>query len=194
MPSTMYSSLTQNIGNALELAAQGAAAPNTARVYIAFPGNGGSDNLSRNDRHYLADTGRFTKDGEALESVLALVRALGVNYKEIPIMISADIEAGRLGLGIMTALPPDTVTSAYFHDLPGISPTVGASYISVMFSAQQEAQREGLKEDPEEPYRVSDRTKQEAKFFLSDVYPKMFPDIREGMRYRTRFLSTYLRA
>ncbi len=197
MPSTMYSSLTQNIGNAIELAAQGAAAPNVARVYIAFPGNGGSDNLSRKDRHYLADTGRFTKDGEALESVLALVRALraaGVNYNEIPIMISADMEAGRLGLGIIAAMPPDTVTSAYFHDLPGISPTVGAPYMTVMFEAQQQTQREGLKDDPDEPYRVNDRTKEEAKFFLSDIYPKMFPDISEGMKYRTRFLSTYLRA
>jgi len=153
--------------------------------------------LGRKDRHYLAETGRFTKEGEALESVLALVRALrafGVKYKEIPIMISADMEAGRLGLGIMAALPPNTVTSAYFHDLPGISPTVGAPYTTVMFESQQDIHREGLKEDPDEPYRVTDRTKEEGKFFLSDIYPKMFPDISKGMKYRMRFLSTYMRA
>src|SRR5438034_7597391 len=52
MPSTMFSSLTQNPGNAIELAAHAAATPNTARVYIAFPGNGGSDSLSRQVRQY----------------------------------------------------------------------------------------------------------------------------------------------
>src|SRR5207248_939665 len=66
MSSTMFSSLTQNPGNAIELAAHGAATPNTARVYIAFPGNGGSDRLSRQDRQYLARTGRFTRDGKAI--------------------------------------------------------------------------------------------------------------------------------
>src|SRR5260370_2917600 len=76
MPSTMFSSLTQNIGNAIELAAHGAATPEVARVYIAFPGNGKIDNLSRQDRQYLAHMGRFTQDGEALDSISALARAL----------------------------------------------------------------------------------------------------------------------
>lgn len=111
MPSTMFSSLTQNRGNAIELAAHGAANPHMARVYVAFPGNGGSDNLHRPDRRYLARTGRFTQDGSALESVSALVRVL--ENMEIPIKsISANVEGGRLGLGIMAALPPNTMTSA----------------------------------------------------------------------------------
>ncbi|HEY7125057.1 MAG TPA: hypothetical protein VH540_13980 [Ktedonobacterales bacterium] len=72
--STMFSSLTQNLGNAIELAAHGTATPNTARAYIAFPGNGGSDSLSRRDRSYLARTGRFTRDGEAVESIINVHR------------------------------------------------------------------------------------------------------------------------
>lgn len=61
MPSTMFSSLTQNVGNAVEFAAHGAAMPDIARVYVAFPGNGGSDDLSKQDRRYLAQTSRFTQ-------------------------------------------------------------------------------------------------------------------------------------
>src|SRR4051794_9107883 len=39
-PSTHFSSLTQNIGNAIELAARGAGRPNAAIAYVAYPGNG----------------------------------------------------------------------------------------------------------------------------------------------------------
>ena len=121
MPSTMFSSLTQNVGNAVELAAHGAAVPKVTRVYVAFPGNGGSDSLSTRDRQYLARTGRFTyENGQPLGSISALVNAL--DDRDIPMRsISANVEAGRLGLGLLAALPKKSVISVYLNGLPGIS-------------------------------------------------------------------------
>lgn len=184
MPSTMFSSLTQNRGNAIELAAHGAASPHTARIYVAFPGNGGSANLSRRDRRYLARTGRFTQDNMAMESVAALAHAL--EERNIPIQsISANAEAGRLGLGIMAALPADTVRSAYFNGLPGISPLY-ASYITIMMREDREGQRARTVEDRTEEYKVSERTMAEAKPYLSNLY--------HGCQHWRRFIWTYVRA
>jgi hypothetical protein len=194
MPSTMFSSLTQNAGNAIELAAHGAAIPDIARVYIAFPGNGGSDNLSRQDRQHLAHTGRFTqKNGQALDSVSALVDALDDN--DIPIKsISANVEGGRLGLGIMAALPTNSVTSVYFNGLPGISSSENETFNTAMIKEDHRDQPERMLEVDREEYRVSDLMLQKAKSDLSDVYPKIYSNVRQGIKYGTRLLSTYLRA
>lgn len=165
MPSTMFSSLTQNIGNAVEFAAHGAAAPKEARVYIAFPGNGLSDSLSRMDRQYFADTGRFTRNGEALDSISALARAFyqeGIFIKSI----SANVEGGRLGLGIMAALPSNTVTSVYLNGLPGIS----GKFFGPMVETDREDQSKRREEDLREKYKVNDRTIREARDSLPKIY------------------------
>lgn len=187
MPSTMFSSLTQNTGNAIEFAAHGAAAPNEARVYIAFPGNGLSDGLSRLDRQYFAHTGRFTRNGEAVDSISALARAFkqeGISIKSI----SANVEGGRLGLGIMAALPPNTVTFVYLNGLPGIS---DKPFFGGMVSTDIEDQSKRREEDPEEKYKVNDRTIREARVALPKIYG-------HGLYGRTehffQLLSIYLRA
>lgn len=187
MPSTMFSSLTQNIGNAIEFAAHGAAAPNDARVYLAFPGNGMSDSLSRPDRQYFAHTSRFTRNGEAIESIAALARAF--DQEGIPIKsISANVEAGRLGLGILAALPPNTVTSVYLNGLPGTS---DKAFLGPMGRTDRKDQSKRREEDPREKYKVNDRTMREAKAALPNIYG-------HGLYGRTehffQLLSIYLRA
>lgn len=186
MPSTMFSSLTQNSGNAVELAAQGAAIPDVARVYIAFPGNGGSDNLSKQDRQDLAHTGRFTKkNGLVLDSISALVSALDDN--DIPIKsISANVEGGRLGLGIMAALPTNSVTSVYFNGLPGISSLANETFNTAMIKEDLRDQPGRRLEVDNEEYRVSDRRCEEAKASLPNLY--------RDVNYFPRLLRTYLRA
>ena len=184
IPSTMFSSLTQNRGNAIELAAHGAANPDMARVYIAFPGMGGSDDLSGSDRRYLAQSGRFTHYDRAVDSLAALARAL--DARDIPIKcISADAEGGRLGLGMMAALPADTITTAYLNGLPGISPTY-ASYITLMMREDREGQSARTVEDRAEPFRVSDRTLMDAKPLLANIY--------ESRRHVGKLVWTYVRA
>lgn len=184
MPSTMFSSLTQNVGNAVELAAHGAALPEVARVYVAFPGNGGSDNLSRQDRQYLARTGRFThENGQPLDSISALVGAL--DDHDIPIRsISANVEAGRLGPGLLAALPMKSITSVYLNGLPGISHD--EKFVPGMIDEDLSGQPERRLEDDDEEYRVSDRRCEEAKAILPKIY--------QGVSHGTRLLSTYFRA
>lgn len=186
MPSTMFSSLTQNVGNAVELAAHGAALPDVARVYIAFPGNGGSDNLSRQDRQYVAQTGRFTqKDGQPLDSLLAMTNAL--NDNDIPIRsISANVEVGRFGLGIMAALRAQSVTSVYLNGLPGISPSADKKFIPTMIEEDHRGQSGRRSEDGKEEFKVSNHRCEEAKTLLPNIY--------QGVRHGSRLLGTYLRA
>ena len=186
MPSTMFSSLTQNIGNAIELAAHGAVLPQVARVYVAFPGNGKSDDLRPSDRKYLRLKGRFTKDGEALASISALARALKQEGIAVT-SVSTNAEAGRFGLGILAALPPDTVTSVYLNGLPGVCPPPSGSYMATMMKIDVEDQKQRRIENLSEKYRVNDRTKREARLFMPKIY-------RRDLHYFFVLLSIYLRA
>ncbi len=190
MPSTSFSSLTQNRGNAIELAAHGAATSDAARVYVAFPGMGGSSSLSRQDRQYLAEKGRFTQNGKALDSISALVSALDSNNISIK-SISANAEGGRLALGIMAALPSDSVNSVYLNGLPGIYSLSNDTWISVTIIGQfkiriKRRTKESDQEDSQEMYKVSALRLEEAKSSLPNIY--------RGLRYLTRLSRTYLRA
>jgi|GEM_PF-6023970 len=187
MPSTMFSSLTQNKGNAIEFAAHGAATPNVARVYIAFPGNGMSDSLSRLDRQYFAHTGRFTRNSEAVDSISALARAFdqeGISIKSI----SANAEGGRLGLGIMAALPPNTVTSVYLNSLPGTS---DEAFLRGMVITDINDQPKRRVEDFKEKYKVNDRTIREARASLPKIYGH---GLYRRAEHFLQLLSIYLRA
>ena len=57
--STFNSSISNNIGNAVEFAMHAASHPDRRRVYIASPGNGGSSHLSSAERRLVRDTGRL---------------------------------------------------------------------------------------------------------------------------------------
>src|SRR5260370_24748501 len=130
--------------------------------------------------------GRFRQGGEALDSISALARALeqeGIAIKSI----SANAEAGRFGLGIMAALPPNTVTSVYLNGLPGVCPPPDRPYLVAMWEEDVEDQNKRREEDLKEKYKVNDRTIRETRSFLPKLY-------RRRIGYFFQLLPIYFRA
>lgn len=171
-PSTEFSSITQNPGNAIELAAHGAANPDAARLYVAFFGNGGSDSLDREERKYLARTGRLTKgriDGYymPLDGVVAMARAITADGL-VPNHVSGDESGGRLGLALMAALDKDSVDDAYLNGIPGISPRANYSKEMISEDVKSRAKRRGVEESA--PGEITPDRVREAKKHLHKVY------------------------
>ncbi len=188
--STDFSSLTQNIGNAIELAANGAEKPNTAIIYVAFPGNGKSASISGVDRQHFINTGRFTMGEhthhryEPLNIAAAAARAVAWQYGK-PEHISADVNGARFGLGVMAALPKDSISDAYFNGISGISPN--AHYASSMLREDLAGRRERHARGEEYvPGEVTKASIREAKTHLDNIY--------EGWDHKALWLKTYIRA
>jgi hypothetical protein len=119
--STFTSSLTSNLGNAIELALQAASQPNRRRLYIASPGNGKTSYWSKKERKYIRRTGRFTQeDGKALPTIAALKRALDLGGYVVT-RLSTDSAGGAYGTALMRELPEGQVTHAYIKSRPNIS-------------------------------------------------------------------------
>jgi hypothetical protein len=192
-PSTQFSSLIQNPGNAIELAAHGAANPNAARIYIAYFGNGGSQSLTRQERKYLAKTGRFTfgngTEGQPygwLPSVSAMAYALAENGYT-PNHVSGDESGARLGLGVMSALGSDTIKDAYFNGPPGVS--AKGNYSTGMLKEDLDSRKERRKTtdlDDSLPGEVVPPRISQAKDRLPGIY--------KAITHRGLLLGTYLHA
>jgi hypothetical protein len=119
--STFTSSLTSNLGNAIELALRAASQPGRRRLYIASPGNGKTSYWSKKEQKYIRRTGRFTQeDGKALPTIAALKRALDrAGY--VVTRFSTDSAGGAYGTALMRELPEGQVTHAYIKSRPNIS-------------------------------------------------------------------------
>lgn len=170
-PSTSLSSLTQNVGNAIELAARGAANPNTAFLYVAFPGNGHSSSFTPAEQKYRISTGRLTRSTagggyQPLNSVAALADMLA-RESLVPSHISADESGGRLGLALLTAFDSNSIRDGLLNGLPGVSP--GASYTLQMTKedVSSRARRHGRQGAPGEV--TPDRIKQ-ARQLMPEIY------------------------
>jgi len=119
--STFTSSLTSNLGNAIELAQRAASQPDHWRLYIASPGNGKTSDWSKKEQQYIRRTGRFTQeDGKALPTIAALKRALD-RGGYIVTRISTDSAGGAYVTALMRELPEGQVTHAYIKSRPNIS-------------------------------------------------------------------------
>jgi hypothetical protein len=119
--STFTSSLTSNLGNAIELALQAASRPDRRRLYIASPGNGKTSYWNKKEQQYIRRTGRFTQeDGKALPTIAALKRALD-RGSYIVTRISTDSAGGAYVTALMRELPEGQVTHAYIKSRPNIS-------------------------------------------------------------------------
>lgn len=126
-PSTSFSSALKNPGNVIEAALSAAANPGAAYTYVGSFGNHPTGHMSRHDRWHNMRTGRFTSgDGsphapyEALNSVQDMASTL-VEHLGQPTHVTADAEGGRLALGLMTALPQDSLRGAFLNGIDGIS-------------------------------------------------------------------------
>src|SRR6266480_3213441 len=111
--STFASSLTGNLGNAIELALRAASQPDHRRLYIASPGNGKTSYWSKKEQQYIRRTGRFTqKDGKALPTIAALKRVLDRGGYMIT-RLSTDSAGGAYATALMRELPKGKVTYEY---------------------------------------------------------------------------------
>lgn len=191
-PSTRFSSATQNIGNMIELAGAGSANPNTPFYYVAYPGNGWSDDLPEAVRRYYMETGRLSSGNHTapngfrpLPPMEAVSRAVA-NYFSAdakPAHISANESGGRFGLGIAVGAPADTIKDAFLNGVPGIS--ANATYGEVaMFVEDMQSRKERRGEDTYEPGKVNSLTIKEAKPLMPNIYNR-------SKRHLGRLAATY---
>ena len=189
-PSTHFSSLTQNPGNAIELAAHGAANPGAARIYVAYPGVGGTDRLLHRERKHIARTGRFTygsrESGEQFRPLMSLVSmAIALAQEElVPNHITGDESGGRLGIGLMAAMKPGTIKDAYLNGIPGISPKANYSTAMVKEDVSSRVRRRAQPET--QPGEITPDGIKEAKSRLPKIY--------KGLGHSGLLLGTYVQA
>ena len=173
-PSTALSSLTQNPGNAIELAARGTANPNTAYLYVAFPGNGLSYSFGPNEQWYRFKTSRLTKGGgesgqpyQPLETVRGIARMLTL-HSLVPSHISADESGGRLGLALMAAFDKGAIKDAYLNGIPGILPRGSYAKEMAIEDAASRIKRRAISEA--QPGEVTPDRIRQAKARLPRIY------------------------
>jgi hypothetical protein len=175
-PSTSFSSITHNAGNAIELAANGAANPDAARIYIAHAGSGGSTAMHYDEWAHVVRSGRLTygqepEDYAAMSYFDSMARALekyidkhnGVE----PTKISADESGCRSALGLMAALDRNIIELVYLNNMPGIS---AKKYASAMLEEDLAGRR---KQHGKQDYaygEVTPESKKDARERLTAIY------------------------
>ena len=137
-PSTSFSSILKNPANMLEVALAAAANPGVAYAYVASFGNFPTGHLSARDRKYIRNTGRYTTGHgvkndpyRPIRGVYDMAHAL-VDNGLTPTHIAADVEAGRVALGLMTALPKNSVSRVLLNGIDGVS--TSERYASAQFT------------------------------------------------------------
>jgi hypothetical protein len=119
--STFTSSLSGNLGNAVEFAENAALHPDRQRIYIASLGNGRSSYWTDEEQRHIRETGRFTYSvGEPLPTLKSLARALNSSDFKVT-RFSTNSMGGAHATGLMAALPEGQVTHAYLKSRPNIS-------------------------------------------------------------------------
>lgn len=117
---TFSSSLSDNTGNAIELAENASLHPNRQRVYVASPGNGRTSYWTKQEQKYIRRTGRFTDWGAPLPTTAALNRV--PERSGLPVAaLSTNSAGGAHATALMRALPEGQVTHAYIKSRPNIS-------------------------------------------------------------------------
>jgi hypothetical protein len=190
--STDFSSLTQNIGNAIELAGMGAANPNTCYIYVAYPGNGRSQNLKGDDRKIFKKTGRLTTgsilDGteyKAVPHAQAMSRAVEEHFDLEAGHVSSNRSGGKMSLAHMAAARENSIKDAYLNGLQGVSKD--AEYGDLDLFVEQTQSRVDRRVHSEyEPGKVTPETIREAK-------PRL-PRIFEADDHKKVLYGTYGRA
>jgi hypothetical protein len=192
-PSTHFSSLTHNVGNAIELALKGATNPNTAYIYVAYPGNGGSDNFPLEERGDFIKTSRFTKGyaynaegAQPTEIVQALARAVIDHYDTSPAHLSGDESGARLAIGLMSAFDENSVKDVYLNGPFGVADD--ASYVKSMLQEDlkgriDQRKKEKAQDESQERDYLSSESKAEAKSLMPAIY--------KGIKHRELVLKTY---
>lgn len=120
--STFTSSLSGNMGNAVELAEHAALHPDRRRLYLASFGNGQSTYWTPEERKYIRRHGRYVQEnGEPLPTVASLARALEAADLAITRCFSTDSAGGGYATALMAAAPEGQVEHAYLKSRTNIS-------------------------------------------------------------------------
>ncbi len=168
--STFNSSISNNIGNAIEFALHAASHPDRRRVYIASPGNGGSSHLEAGERKYTRQTGRFTDEhGLPMATMSALARVL----RREDLMVSrfaTDSAGGAYATALMPALEEGQVTHAYLKSRPGIMAHPLRLLWAARFFVGENLEGRHYVEHTQDPWTMTDERKKFARAVLASIY------------------------
>jgi len=168
--STFTSSISGNIGNAVEFAENAALRPGRQRLYIASLGNGRSSYWTAAERRYVRQNGRFTlDDGEALPTLRSLARAL----KAADYMItrfSANSMGGAYATGLMAALPEGQVEAAYLKSRPNLSHHSMSILWGMAMVVNDAREDRKFAKQSEDPWKLTSEKIDEAEALLPNAY------------------------
>lgn len=168
--STFTSSISGNIGNAVEFAEHSALHPYRKRLYIASFGNGKSSYWGKDEQQYIKQTGRFIQpDGQPLPTIAALNRALLMNELAIT-RASTNSAGGAYATALMGVLPEGQLTHAYIKSRPNISNHPSGLIWGLGMIASDMRDDGKYREASNDSWKLTDNLINEARGLLSDVY------------------------
>lgn len=168
-PSTSFSSLYKNPGNALETAVEAAMNPGVSIVYVASLGNHPTSNRNLEELRYIRDTGRRTLGDGSPSNPYRPLRSLDdqsnalYDHGFVPKFIKADAEAGREALGLMVAFETDSIEQVFLNGLDGLSKSAHYARSRLTEDARSRINRRAIKDgQPGEvtPVNIKDVKKQ----------------------------------
>ncbi len=169
--STFTSSISGNIGNAIEFAEHCALNPDRQRLYIASFGNGGSSYWDKTEQRYIKRTGRFINtNGEALPTIAALERVLRLGGYMVT-KASTNSAGGAYATALMGALPEGQVTHAYIKSRPNISDHPTRLLWGLSMIAGDMIDDKKYKAVSRDAWKLDDSLVDEARAVMSNIYP-----------------------
>ncbi len=193
--STYRSSLSNNVGNAVEFAENASLHPERTRLYISSLGNGGSSYFDKNERRHLRETGRFTHEKpngqpEALPTIQALAGALKANDLKIG-RISANSAGGPLATALSLELPEDQLTHIHLKGQPNISERgLIRDMFFGMFIVENMINNPKNEKASQDPWKMSYQLKEEAETLLGNIHNVDEKEIAlTGLSYLTKLYT-----
>jgi hypothetical protein len=169
--STFTSSISGNMGNAIEFAEHSALFGNRRRLYIASFGNGGTSYWTEKERKHIRKTGRFTQnDGSQLPTVAALARVLDRHDAFAVSRLSTNSAGGAYATALMGALPEGQITHAYMKSRPNISSHPTKLLWGASFMLKEQAVSRKHTDSSDDPWKMTDDIKDTARLKLADIY------------------------
>lgn len=182
--STYTSSILTNSGNAVEFAENATIHPKQRRLYVASAGNGGTSHLDRDERQYIRETGRFTREvlaqhdrTEAANIVvrgLAFVRDMNRALTHAGITndarrinkIAANSAGTSFATGLMAELAPGQVSHVYLKGRPNIS-DISVSKLAYGMLLGEGKRAKTYQQVSQDPWKMSDDLRQMAEDTIS---------------------------
>jgi hypothetical protein len=170
--STYRSAITNNPGNAWELAVQALRYPNHRQLYIASFGIGGSVPLRSDERRYARKYGRFTMDlgnkAVPLPTIRNLHYALKKENLHVTRLMGTDSAGGPYASALGLAMKPDQLTHAFFSERSGFVNLSRFAITKGMFFVEQRVNNKQNKNISPDPYALTDLMIEQARQALAE--------------------------